>query len=593
MNRLTPGMPPLAPPRDSQIENIKDTIESLVVAFILAFVFRGFLVEAFVIPTGSMAPSLYGQHGLQICPDCGWEFAFGSSGQPRIKCPNCGKESYVENANERSGRSDVPSSPATSLASGNTTVSSEPLSGDRILVFKWVYDLGGSLLAPHRWDVVVFKNPANGEHNFIKRLIGLPNEVLEIIDGDIYACPISALDEEARALLEQAVELKYRAVKATWEKQPGIETPETQDAPLRQLSVLEKKITPLLEGQLQIQRKTPVAQKSLWQIVFHQDFLPSPDVRPQRPRWESLAPSRTTENCWDTSDRIVRFHGADSGQQTIEFTGKKITDFYAYNFGGPIGEPPETVGDLRIHFVLSYEGGDGNLSLELTKNDDAFDVRLNRDGEVVLTQADAQGQKSSCVLAAGQIPPWRIGQPVEIEFTNVDYRVSLRVDGREIPVVATTDENYSPDFKKLRLKSRTSTRPSRARISADHLDISLSHLSLWRDVYYTECDLNLGRDGRSTIPGWGTTGFPICLRRGEYFVLGDNSPKSQDSRLWEEPADYLKNRGIFYQVGTVPDDQMIGRAFFVYWPSGFHISWIPALRDVGLIPDVGKMRWIR
>ena len=37
-------------------EGMKDTIESIVIALVLAFVFRAFVVEAFVIPTGSMAP---------------------------------------------------------------------------------------------------------------------------------------------------------------------------------------------------------------------------------------------------------------------------------------------------------------------------------------------------------------------------------------------------------------------------------------------------------------------------------------------------------------------------------------------------------
>jgi len=40
-------------------ENVKDTIESIVVAFILAFVFRAFIVEAFVIPT------VHGRHALR------------------------------------------------------------------------------------------------------------------------------------------------------------------------------------------------------------------------------------------------------------------------------------------------------------------------------------------------------------------------------------------------------------------------------------------------------------------------------------------------------------------------------------------------
>ena len=39
-----------------------DTVQGLLVAFVVAMVFRGFVLEGFVIPTGSMAPTLKGQH---------------------------------------------------------------------------------------------------------------------------------------------------------------------------------------------------------------------------------------------------------------------------------------------------------------------------------------------------------------------------------------------------------------------------------------------------------------------------------------------------------------------------------------------------
>ncbi len=50
----------------TRVEGVKETIESIVVALILAFVFRAFVIEAFVIPTGSMAPTLYGAHGTIV-----------------------------------------------------------------------------------------------------------------------------------------------------------------------------------------------------------------------------------------------------------------------------------------------------------------------------------------------------------------------------------------------------------------------------------------------------------------------------------------------------------------------------------------------
>src|SRR5690242_21075953 len=94
-------------PRNNNEGSVKETVESILVAFILAFIFRAFVVEAFVIPTGSMAPTLYGAHMRFRCPDCGYSFDVGYSAprsqgdeEPNIPasadqpidyhCPNCG-----------------------------------------------------------------------------------------------------------------------------------------------------------------------------------------------------------------------------------------------------------------------------------------------------------------------------------------------------------------------------------------------------------------------------------------------------------------------------------------------------------------------
>ncbi|MEM6363930.1 MAG: S26 family signal peptidase, partial [Planctomycetota bacterium] len=49
----------------------RETVEAFVVAFILALLFRAFIAEAFVIPTGSMAPALMGAHKDLACQQCG------------------------------------------------------------------------------------------------------------------------------------------------------------------------------------------------------------------------------------------------------------------------------------------------------------------------------------------------------------------------------------------------------------------------------------------------------------------------------------------------------------------------------------------
>ena len=59
--------------------NIRETIESIVIAFVLAFLFRTFEAEAFVIPTGSMAPTLQGMHKDVDCPECGYRYQASAS----------------------------------------------------------------------------------------------------------------------------------------------------------------------------------------------------------------------------------------------------------------------------------------------------------------------------------------------------------------------------------------------------------------------------------------------------------------------------------------------------------------------------------
>src|SRR4051812_37639515 len=62
-------------------------------------------------------------------------------------------------------------------------------SGDRVLVAKFLYDSGA--MKPGRYDVVVFKYPERPlekgtPKNYIKRLLGLPGEILAIFFGRLY-----------------------------------------------------------------------------------------------------------------------------------------------------------------------------------------------------------------------------------------------------------------------------------------------------------------------------------------------------------------------------------------------------------------------
>ena len=158
----------------ASVENKKssfiETMQSLVVAFVLAMVFRGFVVEGFVIPTGSMAPTLLGQHLLKHSHQTGQDFTVGFDSR-RLFSPERFSDPLL-------GRN-VP-------LSMSEAKKIEPRGGDRVLVLKTLYPF----FNPDRFDVVVFKNPTDTQGpsaNYIKRLIGLPGDTVWIADGDVFA----------------------------------------------------------------------------------------------------------------------------------------------------------------------------------------------------------------------------------------------------------------------------------------------------------------------------------------------------------------------------------------------------------------------
>jgi hypothetical protein len=107
--KVAKGPPPSAPasavavgdkkPAPTEIKDgTREIIETVVFVVVLVLLLKTFLAEAFVIPTGSMAPTLLGYHKNVKCEKCGYPILVNASSEvedrPRDtviewQCPNC------------------------------------------------------------------------------------------------------------------------------------------------------------------------------------------------------------------------------------------------------------------------------------------------------------------------------------------------------------------------------------------------------------------------------------------------------------------------------------------------------------------------
>lgn len=110
----------------SKKSSLRENTEAIIVAVILALFIRTFIVQAFKIPSGSMLETL--QIGDHILVN---KFIYG------VKLP---------------------------------------FSGNTMIPFK----------TPHREDIIVFKYPHNPKKDYIKRVVGVGGDVIEIRDKKIY-----------------------------------------------------------------------------------------------------------------------------------------------------------------------------------------------------------------------------------------------------------------------------------------------------------------------------------------------------------------------------------------------------------------------
>lgn len=539
---------------------IRETIESIVIAFVLAFLFRTFEAEAFVIPTGSMAPTLMGRHKDLDCPKCGSPYQVSASDE-------VDNDGALQGAQLQTTAGTCPMCRYTAdLAPDNPQHMKYPsYNGDRILVGKFAYELGD----PQRWDVIVFKFPGDAttdaRTNFIKRLVALPGETIRVQHGDL------------------------------WIRRG--------------------------EEPFEIARKPAEKLLAMLQPVFDNDYMAKIAELGWPARWQPERPAGgNTAGAW-TSDDFTTFRtdGTAEGISWLRYqhlvpsysqwkaleerqgqasppslTPQLITDFTAYNTrrdrrgGNPAMDMDSLgvhwVGDLALSCTVGVESSRGELLFELRKGGRRFECRIDvATGEATLSISGPDMEQfrptaSTCVRGPGRH---------EIRFSNCDDELRLWVDGSVVTFSSPTTYadlgNTLPDAADL----------TPVGVASAGAQVQVSHLNIERDIYYSA----VRGDGMPTQNGdvQFMSGHPLpnegkklpgpdyvdfALGPDRFFALGDNSTRSKDSRLWGQDNYW------------VPRELLIGKALFIYWPH----SWdkIPYTNvPCPYFPNVARMGLVR
>lgn len=513
----------------SQHGSVRRTLQVVIIAFVLVLVFRAFFVEAFLIPTGSMAPTLLGRHLRVRSAQTGFTWAVSASAEDR----------FVDEI-------EVSDPAAPSLIIEDPLAMIRP--GDRIFVMKFAY----MLRSPSRWEVAVFKNPEKPEENFIKRLVGLPGETVWLVDGDVFTAPAGASHDEPDAW--SVARKPARVQDRLWwpvfsSRHAPLDADHSGDSGARIAwegpwsgdGWSRTGRTYRAEGA----GPTSLAwNTALWPIT---DWTPYNDTPAQRRRLLEYPVSdlrlraAVTPDSGDATVRAVleargvRFEGeltpGRAALRMIEQGGaaREVSSEFA---GLPAGRPTNVAlahADQRVELLV-----DGRMLLTLDYGWGPWE-RLARSTGLTVEQAR--------VLALERDPG------------------ALREPGRFL----------SPE----------------ARWEFDGAAITLARVGLDRDVHYQPGVFEgalFGSPGRATHPSTLPT-----LGPDEFFALGDNSGPSRDGRLWEFVDPWLEPLGV--RPGVVHRDLLIGRAFFVYFPAP-HPAVIRG-EPVGATPDLGRVRFIR
>jgi signal peptidase I len=605
-------------------QGTRESIESIVIAFILAFLFRTFSAEAFVIPTGSMAPTLMGMHKDVECSQCGQRYQVSASQEADDQIMR--KFEAEQRAGRRGGDAMLVTK---GIRTASQTVSGacpncqhvmayrtdldpvivrpkEPIEdqstygGDRIIVNKFAY----ALRDPERWDVVVFKFPGNAQMNYIKRLVGLPGETLRVQSGDIFT---TTSNSEADFKIARKPPHKVLAMRQV-----------VHDTAHDPLTLYEAKWPLRWSDAAGVWKREVTADAPLVEQSYNgeagakQAWLRYRHIVPEQGVWNAALEGRALDPAV-ARPRLIT-------DQTAYNTELERSD--ARLIGG-VGVPwyklgLHWVGDLMVEADVELQSDTGEVVLEVVEGgvhfQCVFDVAT---GAAKLQALPFEGAEPFAGLAATAESPLSGVGTHTLRMANFDNEILVWVDGKLLDFGGKNAYSAAELFGSNAPLPRTSAADegdlAPGGLAIRNARATVTHLRVWRDLYYIATNNSTARsepmsdydqvtvNQMSQLPAGELMGdsenWSLLARRryvtfaltpDQLFVMGDNSAASMDCRLWYQGDNISGRPGGAY----LDRHLLIGKATFVYWPHSWNrIPGTPI--PFPLFPNVADMRLIR
>ena len=237
-----------------------------------------------------------------------------------------------------------------------------------------------------------------------------------------------------------------------------------------------------------------------------------------------------------------------------------ISDFYGYNGNEPRELNP--IKDVGLEARITVSQDVETISIAVRSGNDRFVVRIpaHGRGEAELLRNNQPVRVVNRFNPFSENGLWP--RTVLLEAAVMDGRVQAAVDGKLL---------FEPyDYDDPTLRDAKCESPVALGVRGGAAEVS--EFRVYRDIYYTGSLANIPRRPHGSRSA-------VVLGADDFFVLGDNSPVSNDSRFWSEGP-------------VVRGSMFVGKPFLVHLP-GQVVPLKVFGRSVCWVPDPRRIRYIR